>query len=49
MKKDEILALLNLVIEDLELLKNGQWVPDEESINATIENLNSIEEYIIIN
>lgn len=49
MGKEEILTLLNLVIEDLELLKSGQWVPDENSINESIENLNSVEKYLIDN
>jgi len=30
---------INLVIEDLEMLKNGSWVPDEHSCNACIEML----------
>ena len=49
MKKEEILILLNLVIEDLEMLKSGDWEPDEDSINASIENLNSVEKYLIGN
>lgn len=49
MKKEEILTLLNLVIEDLELLKSREWEPDEDSINESIENLNSVEKYLIDN
>jgi hypothetical protein len=30
---------INLVIEDLEMLKDGTWVPDKHSCNASIEML----------
>jgi hypothetical protein len=30
---------INLVIEDLEMLKDGTWVPDEHSCDASIEML----------
>jgi|JI6StandDraft_1071083.scaffolds.fasta_scaffold01817_8 hypothetical protein len=37
---------IDLVIEDLELLKSGAWEPDEQSINDSIKNLEKAKENI---
>lgn len=37
---------INLVIEDLEMLKNGVWIPDEHSCNSSIENLKEASELL---
>ena len=33
---------LNLVMEDLIMLRDGAWEPDEDSCNATIQNVQDI-------
>lgn len=33
---------LNLVMEDLIMLRDGAWVPDEDSCNASIQNIQDI-------
>ena len=47
-----VMKEINSVIEDLELLKRGEWEPDEDSINASLEMLeranNKIENLIKI-
>lgn len=35
----KVLEKLNLVLEDLQMLRDGTWVPDESSCEASIENL----------
>ena len=40
---------INSVIEDLEMLKNGEWVPDDDSINASIEMLETANNNIEVN
>lgn len=40
---------INLVIKDLEMLKNGEWVPDDDSINASIEMLETANNNIGVN
>jgi len=41
-KITEILNKLNLVLEDFQMLRDGSWVPDEDSCEASIENVESI-------
>ena len=38
----EIIKKLNLVLEDLEMLKAGTWVPDDESCNTSISNIEDV-------
>jgi hypothetical protein len=44
----EVLNKLNLVLEDLQMLRDGTWVPDEKSCNDSIDNIENII-YIINN
>ncbi len=37
---------LTSCIEDIQLLKSGEWVPDDESCNCTLENLKLIKKYL---
>lgn len=41
-QKTEVLNKLNLIIEDFQMLRDGTWIPDTESCEASIENLESI-------
>jgi glycerate-2-kinase len=41
-----IIELLNTIIEDIQLLKAGHCIPDEDSCNATLLNLEKIKEKI---
>lgn len=41
-KITEILNKLNLVLEDFQMLRDGSWVPDKESCEASIDNVESI-------
>jgi hypothetical protein len=47
-KIDLSLSKLNLVLEDFQMLRDGTWVPDEGSINDSIENIQGVI-YIIEN
>jgi hypothetical protein len=38
-KTTESLIKLNLVLEDLQMLRDGIWQPDKESVEASIDNL----------
>jgi len=46
--KTKILSKLNLVLEDFQMLRDETWVPDIESCEASIDNVESII-YIIEN
>ena len=35
--KEEAQALIKCLIDDFEALKSGDWVPDDDSIEASIE------------
>ena len=39
---NEILQKLNLILEDFQMLRDGSWVPDEKSCDASIDNVNSV-------
>jgi hypothetical protein len=39
---DTALQKLNLVLEDLQMLRDGTWIPDAKSCEATIDNLNEV-------
>ena len=41
-KITEVLNKLNLVLEDFQMLRDGSWVPDKESCEASIDNVESI-------
>ena len=41
-KITEVLHKLNQVLEDFQMLRDGTWVPDEASCEASIENVESI-------
>tara|TARA_R110002124_G_scaffold4623_1_gene27861 strand:- start:38 stop:214 length:177 start_codon:yes stop_codon:yes gene_type:complete len=38
----EVLNKLNLVREDFQMLRDGKWVPDKQSCNDSIDNIESI-------
>ena len=38
----EVLNKLNLVLEDFQMLRDGKWVPDKQSCNDSIDNIESI-------
>ena len=38
----EVLNKLNLVLEDFQMLRDGTWVPDKQSCNDSIDNIESI-------
>lgn len=39
---NKILDKLNLVMEDLIMLRDGDWEPDEDSCNASIQNVQDV-------
>ena len=41
-KITEVLNKLNLVLEDFQMLRDGTWVPDKQSCNDSIDNIESI-------
>ena len=41
-KISKVLQKLNIVLEDLQMLRDGEWIPDEESCEDTIDNLNEV-------
>tara|TARA_R110000744_G_scaffold60794_6_gene125844 strand:- start:3864 stop:4022 length:159 start_codon:yes stop_codon:yes gene_type:complete len=41
-KITEVLSKLNLVLEDFQMLRDKTWVPDKESCDASIDNIESI-------
>jgi len=47
-EQEEALNKLNLILEDFQMLRDGDWVPDTESCNSSIDNVTSII-YIIEN
>jgi len=48
MIKESLLEALGHLRKDLEMLKSGEWVPDNHSCNASIERLNNICELLDI-
>jgi hypothetical protein len=38
----QVLDKLNLILEDFQMLRDGTWIPDEKSCNASIENVQDI-------
>jgi hypothetical protein len=43
---EEAKKAINLCIEDIEMLINGDWEPDEDSSNATLDNLIKVKKYL---
>ena len=39
---DQVLEKLNLIMEDLIMLRDGAWEPDEDSCNASIQNVEDV-------
>lgn len=44
--KNRVLDLLSFLKKDFELLRNREWIPDDDSIDASLEVLSEIIEYI---
>jgi hypothetical protein len=36
------LSKLNLVLEDIQMLRDGTWEPDEDTCNACIDNITDV-------
>lgn len=47
MIKSKALECLNHLIIDFEMLRDGEWIPDEDSCEASIEMAEKLREYII--
>lgn len=45
-QKEKIKQLLDCIKTDFKMLKEGSWVPDDDSINSSINNIENIEELI---
>ena len=41
-KTTEALQKLNLVLEDIQMLRDGTWVPDKSSCENTIDNITDV-------
>ena len=41
-ESSQVLDKLNLILEDFQMLRDGTWIPDEKSCNASIENVQDI-------
>jgi len=41
-KINEVLYKLNQILEDFQMLRDETWVPDKESCEASIDNVESI-------
>ena len=41
-QKKTVLKKLNLVLEDIQLLRDGTWVPDKHSCDDTINNITDV-------
>ena len=39
---NKILDKLNLIMEDFIMLRDGDWEPDEDSCNASIQNVQDV-------
>lgn len=46
MTKDDILSRLRALHEDFTMLKNGDWIPDNHSCDASIESCEALIEAI---
>ena len=44
--KTEALKLLNYLREDFRMLAQDEWIPDEDSINASIEVLDALTKFV---
>ena len=44
--KEEALALIQCLIDDFEALKSGDWVPDDDSCDASIEVAERIQAFL---
>jgi hypothetical protein len=47
MIKSQAFECITHLIIDLEMLRDGEWIPDEDSCNASIEMALRVREYII--
>tara|TARA_R110001632_G_scaffold11547_7_gene41499 strand:+ start:3235 stop:3381 length:147 start_codon:yes stop_codon:yes gene_type:complete len=46
MDKKAIITKLNLLIEDFNMLDSGTWIPDKDSIEASIGNLEEVKKLV---
>lgn len=44
--KKHVITAVNTVIDDIEMLKDGTWIPDEHSCDDTLDNLELIRKYL---
>ena len=40
--KEKILEKLNLVLEDMQMIREGTWIPDRHGCMDTIDNINDV-------
>lgn len=45
-ERKEALEALLCVVEDIQMLRTGTWEPDDDSCNATVDNLKLVIKYI---
>jgi len=45
-QRKEALEALLAVVEDIQMLRTGTWEPDDDSCDATVDNLKLVIEYI---
>lgn len=41
-KTTEVLQKLNLVLEDIQMLRDGTWLPDKSSCESTLDNITDV-------
>ena len=46
MTKQEIITACNQLEEDFQMLEDGRWIPDTDSIEASLDNVNKIRNYV---
>ena len=44
--KTEALAALSLLSQDMEMLKAGDWVPDNDSCDASLEVIEALRKFV---
>lgn len=44
--RHDAISLVEILIQDIELLKDGTWIPDNETRDASLDNLHKVLEYL---
>lgn len=45
--KDEALKAIECIAEDIQMLASGEWIPDDDSCEATLLNVDLIRNYVL--